>query len=216
MFGVLALVGIGSTLLHSTLHWIPQSSDEVPMLWQSLSFLYALLTMNETPKSKTTVLLGYGFILLAVVQTILYYRYQQVYVIFIASFLTYSLINSIWTAYLAFSPDTADKRMRRIRRTIWACSFLCFAVVGGGVWVLDFHGCRYLSPYYLSLPYFLRGMTFHVVWHLSSSFGVYLATLFLVIVRLQTLKRCPKIDFLAGFIPICTLPEAGHDNVTAR
>ena len=34
MYIILAVIGLGSAGLHTTLHWFYQSSDEVPMLWQ--------------------------------------------------------------------------------------------------------------------------------------------------------------------------------------
>lgn len=201
MFAILGLVGIGSTFLHGTLHWLPQSSDEVPMLWQSLSFTYALLVMKDPPGSSRPKWIGLGFIFLAVLQTFLYYRYQQTYTIFIASFLAYCVINSLWTAFHAFAPDPSVSGTQRV--SLWCTSFFSLAILGGGAWILDYHGCHFLRPYYDSLPFFLKGITFHVLWHIASSLGVYMATVFLIVVRMETLNIQPEIKWFAKAIPIC-------------
>ena len=41
-YGILLLIGLGSAALHGTLHWIFQSSDELPMIYLVLSVVYSL------------------------------------------------------------------------------------------------------------------------------------------------------------------------------
>ena len=200
MYLILGSIGVGSALLHSTLHWIPQSSDEVPMLWQTLSFTYNLMLMNQPAGSQLSLAYGGGFVLIAAAQTFVYYRYQQTYTVFLFSFAFYSLINTIWMGYLAFI--NGDAMCRVIRKKLFVSGFVCFGVIGSGVWLIDFHGCEQLSPYYLSAPHYLQGFTIHAFWHLFSASGVYLAIIFLVSVRAQTLKLSPELKFLYGFFPV--------------
>lgn len=48
-FALLAIVGIGSALFHGTLHWAGQALDELPMVYTSLAFLYAILQTQSAP-----------------------------------------------------------------------------------------------------------------------------------------------------------------------
>eukprot|EP01036_Dinobryon_divergens_P034516 gene34516-44607_t len=120
MFIALALVGIGSTALHSTLHWFWQSSDE--------------LTKIRIPME--TQIDDY-----------------------------------------------------------------CF--VGSTLWIIDMNYCEYLLPYYLSSG--LGGMTFHVLWHMGAGLGTYVTITFLILVRLQALKKDVYLHWVYNSLPVCKL-----------
>lgn len=193
----LGVVGLGSTALHGTLHWFYQSSDEIPMLWQSLTMLYTLCVMSEdknSPRSKT-----YGIIFATVgfLQTIVYYRFQQIYASFIIIFITSSLIVTFWTAYMAF--NDSDPLCRPVRVKLWIWSFITFGIFGAVTWLVDFHLCDLLMPVYLQS----YGFTLHVLWHIFSSMGTFFTVQFLIALRLQHLKQRPEIQFLYGFLPVC-------------
>lgn len=200
MYLILGSVGLGSALLHSTLHWLPQSSDEVPMLWQSLSFTFALITLRNKPQDESTRWLGIVFIVIGIVQTAIYYRFQQVYIIFLLTLAFISFLNTAWMTHLAVFDGSSEHQ--RIRKRLLLTGVMCFLVFGLGPWLLDFHACDQLSPYYLALPYYLQGVTLHVLWHFFSAFGAYCGILFLVAVRLQRLGVVPKIKRLCGIFPI--------------
>lgn len=85
---------------------------------------------------------------------------------------------------------------------LWFSAFRTFVVYGVGVWLMDFHLCPVLMPYYLHTT----GFTLHVLWHLLSCLGTLYTIAFLVVVRMQVLKMEPEVEYIAGFIPVCRCP----------
>lgn len=197
LYCILGVVGLGSTALHGTLHWFFQSADEVPMLWTSLALLYGLCVVNEEKKSPRSKTYAWIFSLVAIMMSTIYYQFQQIYAAFIITFLTSSLVFTIWTAHLAFFEGNAAQRA--IRARCWLSGFLVFVIFGAGVWLIDFHMCDQLMPFYLKTS----GFTLHVFWHFFSSFGTYIMIVFEQILRMQALKLEPQVDYIFLFIPIC-------------
>lgn len=198
MYGVLSLIGIGSAGLHSTLHWVLQSSDEVPMLWQTVSFLYVLVLLcyPQLPFGYQ-YLMGFGFTFLAVLQTVMYYRYQQTYAIFITSIVIYSIIIVLWTGSMLREDIKADQR--DIRWFLWRWAFISYVLLGAGLWVVDMNLCSFLLPLYISTT----GFTLHVFWHLFAGMGTYLIATFLVAVRLQRAGKHAELKWVLPLIPVC-------------
>jgi dihydroceramidase len=204
MYVVLTVIGIGSAGLHSTMHWLLQSSDEVPMLWQILSFLHLLTQLRLTSTGASTAaqrLVGYAFIALTVIQTVLYYRFQQVYVIFIGSIILYSMVIALWTASLFKEKIAPDQQA--IRWLLWKWAFICYVVLGFGLWVLDMALCAQLLPLYR----LAGGATLHIFWHIFASLGSYLIATFLVVVRLQRSGKLAALRWVLPFIPVCQAPR---------
>lgn len=199
MYFFIGAVGIGSVALHCTLHWLPQSSDEIPMLWQSLSMLYALCVMHDEKQSARTKTIGLAFIVIGVLETIVYYCFRQIYAVFIVTFILSSAIVTSWTAYLAFYEG--DSVQRSLRSKVFITAITYFLVYGVTVWLVDMHLCELLMPYYLAIP--TGGLTLHVLWHIFSALGTYYCVVFLIVVRMQFLKQQIQIDYLLGFIPTC-------------
>ena len=184
MFVALSLVGIGSTALHSTLHWFWQSSDEIPMLWQALSILYFVLEIrNEVGSKRSNTHLQY-FLLVCLIQTVMYYCFQQMYVVFLVSVTLYATIIAGCIGYLVYEDSTLYKNSDR--RCLYRLAIILYAFVGSTLWVIDINYCEYLLPYYLSSG--LGGITFHVLWHIGAGLGTYVTITFLILVRLQALK----------------------------
>ena len=46
---VIVLIGFGSAGLHGTLHWIYQSSDELPMIYLIMCYLYLCAEVDSLP-----------------------------------------------------------------------------------------------------------------------------------------------------------------------
>lgn len=199
MFAVLAIIGIGSAGLHSTLHWVLQSSDEVPMLWQILSFLHVLTQLNYsgklTPSGEMQVSLG--FIVLAIVQTIVYYCFQQIYAVFIISIVVYSTIIVVWATKMLWVEMTADQQT--IVWLLWRLSFFCYVVLGAGLWILDMNLCHLLLPFYEASS----GITLHVLWHIFAGMGTYLLATLLVVARLHRAGKRAELHWPLPFLPVC-------------
>jgi dihydroceramidase len=128
MYLILGAVGIGSMALHTTLHWLPQSSDEVPMLWVGLSEIYALYTVKEERNSPRSQALGYAFLGLAVIVTIIYYKYRQIYFVFLLTVILNSAAVTLWLVWLTFLDP--DKGFRGIRLTLFKSAFTSFVLIG--------------------------------------------------------------------------------------
>ena len=198
MFIALALVGIGSTALHSTLHWIWQSSDEVPMLWQALSMLYFLLEIRKEVGSKQSARNLFYFSCVCFVQTIIYFFFQQMFVVFFISVTLYAILIASSITFLAFEGTDCHDRQLLLRLAITS-----YAIVGAVLWIVDMTYCEFLLPFYLGSGF--GGMTFHVLWHIGAGLGTYFAITFLVLVRLQTLKKDAQLKWIQNFLPICTI-----------
>lgn len=199
MYFFIGAVGIGSVALHCTLHWFPQSSDEIPMLWQSLSMLYALCVMYEEKQSSRTKTIGIIFILIGLLETLVYFCFRQIYGVFIVTFIISSVIVTTWTSYLTFFDG--DSTQRVLRAKIFFSAITNFGLYGVSAWLVDMHLCNQLMPYYLAVP--LGGFTLHVLWHCFSALGTYYCVLFLIVLRMQFLKQQIQIEYMLGFIPIC-------------
>eukprot|EP00536_Pseudo-nitzschia_multiseries_P010802 jgi/Psemu1/204148/e_gw1.342.40.1 len=122
-YGVLGVIGMGSAALHGTLHWVFQSSDELPMIYLVIAGLYCCLE-NDTKR----------------------------------------------VAY-PWLPHTL----------MW---------------------CDALRPAYDSLPSFLRGCTFHVVWHATAGLGAHTILQFFVACRMSVLGKPCVIRWIAGLVPV--------------
>lgn len=199
MYGVLAVIGVGSAGLHSTLHWVLQSSDEVPMLWQTVSFLNVPLLLHFPKLSLVNQhRMGYGFITLAIMQTILYYRYQQTYAVFIASIVIYSAIIVFWTGSILRENIATDQKA--VLWLLWKWAFISYVILGAGLWVVDMNLC----PFLLSLYASTTGFTLHAFWHFFAGMGTYLIATFLVAVKLQKAGKQAELKWVLPFIPVCT------------
>ena len=201
MFIALALVGIGSTALHSTLHWFWQSSDEVPMLWQALSILYFVLEVRNEVGSKCSNMHLLYFLLVCLIQTVMYYCFQQMYVVFVFSVTLYAIIIAGCVGFLAY--EDSNLYVKQDRRLLFRLAIFLYALVGSTLWIIDMNYCEYLLPYYLSSG--LGGMTFHVLWHIGAGLGTYVTITFLILVRLQALKKDVYLHWVYNSLPVCKL-----------
>eukprot|EP01041_Mallomonas_annulata_P014318 gene14318-30487_t len=191
MYVILGIVGLGSVGLHSTLHWILQSSDEVPMLWLTSVYLYGLYEMKSPHGSPRWPHLPFIAILMITIQTFIYYRMQEYYISFLIIFILSVIVLVLWSAEICFNSKL--KFHSNIHKKIWISSLLAFVIVGAGVWVIDMNLCAYILPYYLALP--TGGMTLHLLWHLSSGIGAYHHIAFQIVMRMDALGHKSKISW---------------------
>ncbi|MGK3743751.1 MAG: hypothetical protein ACI90V_010610 [Bacillariaceae sp.] len=256
-YGILILIGIGSAALHGTLHWIFQSADELPMIYLVISALYCLLELGDddddddvtapmipspsqqkdSNKNNNKKVLKYPwlphiFVVLGIVNTLIYFRFQQIYVVFLLTFIVMIMAALILHVQIAWRqrqiiiisssttttfPDnnnnnnnnntsTTSLIIRRnnakiaLRFYVW--HYVVFLGIAVPIWILDQFWCTNLLPIYNSLPYFLRGCTLHVVWHLMAGLGGYTILQFLVTCRMSVLGLPCKIQWILGIIPV--------------
>ena len=195
----LCIIGIGSFFLHSTLHWIPQSSDEVPMLYQNLAFLYGLIEMKSPFGQSKYPWLASTLFILAIIQTFIYYTFQSFYIAFLIAFIGSISIVILWTAYYAYEPSATSSQLKE-RWIVWFLIVFSFVGVGSTLWIIEMTYCQHLLPYFKSTGF---GATFHVIWHLSAGFSGYLGPVYLGLIRLQALNvKSRRLYWVAGCIPI--------------
>ena len=161
MFGVLAIIGIGSFALHSTLHWLWQSSDEVPMLWQNLTFVFALFHLN-TPRDQSTLLSAVTLLAIAAVQTYVYYAMQHLYWAFLTQYISLVTVIVFWTSYLVFY-GSQNEQDESIRWYLYSRSMASYVLIASPLWIYEMHNCDSLIRSYESV----YGLSFHVLWHMG-------------------------------------------------
>mmetsp|Transcript_39043 Transcript_39043/g.82112 ORF Transcript_39043/g.82112 Transcript_39043/m.82112 type:complete len:305 (-) Transcript_39043:463-1377(-) len=212
---ILILIGLGSTCLHATLHWYFQSTDELPMLYLAIGALYIILEIDSPPTGKGEMRfphLAKYLLLLGCINTAVYYRFQHLYIIFLATFVVMLIavasqhIQIAWRLHQENKDETkkiGNNCSIALRLYIWHYIFLL--VVAVPVWVLDQFHCEHLLPLYNNLPYPFKGMTFHVVWHVCAGLGAYLVIQFLAATRANSLGLMVDTRYVLGVIPVVVL-----------
>lgn len=191
----LAIVGLGSMALHCTLNAIWQSSDEVPMLWLNIVFVYLLYEANS-PKGKPRIKnLGIYLFLAGFIQTVLYYSMQSFYSAFLASFIFTLIVVVVWTAVIAH--ENKDPAILPLRHKLWLASFSSGIIIASSLWIFEMLNCEWLRPMF---PF--GGASFHIVWHAGAGIGTYLSTVLMTIVRLQALGHKAELAWKFGLIPV--------------
>ena len=197
MFGILTFVGIGSMGLHGTLHWVFQSSDELPMIYLALTMVFCAFE-TTAPKGKPNYpWLPAVMFAVAAMETIIYYAFQQLWFVFLGTFSLLSVL--ILMAGIMYF----NQASRQVQRLFFQ-SAGSFILLGFGSWVLDFLLCHE-GVLDISNQFFV-GMTPHVIWHLAAGLGGYLAGLCALAFRMECLKLPYQISHVLGVVPIV---EAG-------
>ena len=213
-YGVLIVIGIGSAGLHGTLHWIFQSSDELPMIYLVLAGLYCCLE-NDTalPDKLKYPWLPHMFVLLGIINTLVYFRFQEIYIVFLLTFVSMTTATFFLHIKIALKQRTiarssigtvtdVQRNNARLALRFYAWHYLVYLGIASPVWFLDQLWCEKLSPLYDSLPFFLRGFTLHVLWHVTAGLGAHTILQFSVACRM-TVRGIPcRIRWILGAIPV--------------
>ena len=199
-YGILILIGLGSAALHGTLHWIFQSSDELPMIYLVLSAVYCCLELGDDTVQKDKLKypwLPYFFVALGIINTFVYFRFQQMYIVFLMTFVGLTMVGLTLHVQTAWKQrqilvSTEESSIRRnnaqvaLRFYIW--HYIVFIFIAAPVWVLDQFWCKHLIEIYdNTLPFFLKGCTLHVIWHAMAGLGAHTILQFLIACRMSIL-----------------------------
>lgn len=201
MYLVLVFVGVGSAGLHSSLHWLYQSSDEVPMLWQTLTFIHMMYICRMEKKGKQGSNTGsLLFLLVGTLLTVFYYTFQQKYIVFLLSFALSVAIIVVWDRRIVHDMPEGTNKALRVRMHRWAV----FLWVGCAfsLWLVDMNFCDQLMPIYLHTT----GFTLHVLWHLLAGFGTFLTATSLVVLRLHDCGHEAELLWI-GFLPVARISK---------
>lgn len=92
VYSILIVVGIGSACLHATLHWCFQSFDELPMIYLVLCGMYIVLEVDSPMGEEKYPHLATYLILLSCMCTSAYFAFQQIYAVFLLTFVSMTIM----------------------------------------------------------------------------------------------------------------------------
>jgi dihydroceramidase len=210
-FAILAITGLGSVFLHSTLHWFFQSSDELPMIYLMLAHLYACAEVDAAPSKPNYPWLAPLMLIIAVVNTITYLTFQHIYWFFLLTFISVSTLALIWTLHLTFYTRYGNCDSRRISKTGTAI----YVFAGITPWILDMLYCdSVVLPFadnVLTGPF--RGLTPHIMWHFAAGYGGYCQAMNLVCCRFEALQIPVTFHYWLGIVPVVQQQQTHHPKV---
>jgi dihydroceramidase len=211
---ILILTGLGSCCLHGTLHWFFQSSDELPMIYLTLSLLYTCAEVDAVPGKQNYPWLAPGLILTAVGNTIVYFTFQDLWWVFLLTFISASTATIGWMFYLVFLSSIASARERLVVQRTFKAGAISYMFVGGTSWVLDMLYCDkgVLEFADTVMPGYLRGLTPHVLWHFAAGHGAYCGIINLACIRCLALGIPFSVKFFAGCLPLIQQHHHPKDN----
>jgi hypothetical protein len=136
--------------------------------------------------------------ILMVVNTLVYYIFQHLYLVFIVTFTTMSTFH-IWAVYhLMFKL----KKGGMVTQRLCIVSQISYVGIGLPLWLVDMFYCDW---YLQNLAGSLFGMTFHVLWHFGAGFGAYLGIVSLENCRVEALGLPSRLEYCFGCIPYIQL-----------
>jgi dihydroceramidase len=208
-FAVLALTGLGSAGLHGTLHWIFQSSDELPMIYFVLALLYCDAEVDAATGKQNYPWLAPATIAAAICNTVVYYTFQQLYWVFLLTFTIVVSVHIAWSLYLAHRSKSP------VIFKIFVIGTISYVLLGSTAWVLDMILCDAgVLDMADALPGIMKGLTPHVVWHLAAGLGGYCAVIQLACFRCEALGLPFSIQFVGGVVPV--FAEAADSSAKTR
>ncbi|CAF2149165.1 unnamed protein product, partial [Brassica rapa subsp. trilocularis] len=176
------ILAIGSMLYHATLQHVQQQSDETPMVWEILLYMYILYSPDWHYRSTMpTFLFLYGAAFAAV------HAYLRFGIAFKVHYVILCLlcIPRMYKYYI-HTEDAAAKRIAK-----W---YVATILVGSVCWFCDRVFCKRISQW----PVNPQG---HALWHVCMGFNSYFANTFLMFCRAQQRGWNPKVKYFLGVLP---------------
>ncbi|KAD3337974.1 hypothetical protein R6Q59_027257 [Mikania micrantha] len=175
-------LAIGSMMYHATLQHVQQQSDETPMVWEMLLYIYILYSPDWHYRSTMpTFLFLYG-ISFAVLHSIIRFNigFKIHYIM-----LCVLCIPRVYKYYI-YTQDAPAKRLAKF--------YVATLLLGSLCWLADRFGCSQIS----SWPFNPQG---HAMWHVLMGFNSYFANTFLMFCRAQQRGWSPKVVHFLGILP---------------
>lgn len=192
---ILTLIGLGSVGLHGSLHWIFQSSDELPMIYLVAVANYMCVEVDSKVGEPKYPQLPTFLNILMVINTFIYYTFQHIYAVFIATYAVSSILNTFLLVYVVYWKNTGGKMGKKIFKG----TIIGYLIIAFPIWLVDMHCCNWVLT---NVADNMHGLTLHVVWHLCAGYGAYCVLVTLEYCRMIALKIPCTCDFWLGFIPI--------------
>lgn len=176
------ILAIGSMVFHATLQHVVQQSDETPMFWEMLLYLYVVYSPDWHYRSTMPTFLFLYAAGFAIAHSLL-----RMNVLFMVQYvLVFLLCVPRMYKYYIQSKDVSAKWIVKLCITSLCLGSLC--------WFVDRTFCNKFSSWYLN-P---QG---HALWHLFMGFSSYLANTFLMFCRAQQLGWNPRVFLLFKLFP---------------
>lgn len=211
-YSILVVIGLGSACLHGSLHWWFQSSDELPMIYLVIGALYCIVEAESPRGEPKHPNLSTYLLLLGCVNTAIYYAFQHLYVIFLATFLGLLVVFLYFHAQIAWrlhrenrgggKRKTVTFKNNAIALRFYILHVMAYFFVASPIWVLDMFYCGHLLPLYNNLPFPMKGMTLHVVWHICAGVSTHFIIQFLVALRATALGMACDTRCVLGVFPV--------------
>ncbi|XP_061339781.1 alkaline ceramidase-like [Gastrolobium bilobum] len=175
-------LAIGSMLYHATLQLVQQQSDETPMVWEVLLYMYILYSPDWHYRSTMPIFLFvYGAVF-----AIAHYVFRFGIVFKVHYVILCLLCIPRMYKYYMYTKDVSAKRLAKL--------FVATLVLGSLFWLSDRVFCKEIS----SWPVNPQG---HAMWHVCIGFNIYFGNTFLMFCRAQQLGWSPKVVLLMGVLP---------------
>ncbi|RKP40095.1 ceramidase, partial [Dimargaris cristalligena] len=193
------LVGIGSCLFHTTLHFEMQLMDELPMIYATCICLYALIEMDSTRKYNAKLIAG--LLAYCVFVTFTYISSPNPVFHQVAYGLEMVVILLRIVQLLGRIPEGEYKRQLSRLARFSTCTFLS----GFAMWNLDNAFCSALQElrHTVGMPWAVV-LQFHGWWHALTAVGCYGFILLTQSMRLFYLRKHHKyeIKYLRNILPV--------------
>jgi len=175
---LVGLVGIGSAAFHGTLLYTGQIMDELPMIYASLSILYAVLEM-ESDKRPVYKYLAPALLAYSVVFTAVYLYLPSFFIFFLIGYIIGILVLVYRCSLIYRNPATLTHQKVFI---VLSVGFY----IGGWLffWIPEILFCDQIQAF-----------NFHAWWHVTSSVGAFVMVLFTVFQRELHRGRKPQLNY---------------------
>ncbi|KAG9458575.1 hypothetical protein H6P81_003083 [Aristolochia fimbriata] len=176
------ILAIGSMIYHATLQHVLQQSDETPMVWEMLLYIYVLYSPDWHYRSTMpTFLFLYGAV----------FAITHSQVRFVIGFKVHYIILALLCVprmykYYIYTKVASAKRLAKLYVLTISIASLC--------WLLDRMFCHSVSDWLIN-P---QG---HALWHVLMGFNSYFANTFLMFCRAQQLGWNPQVIYFLRFFP---------------
>lgn len=176
LYASCAVIGCGSALFHATLQHAQQQSDETPMVWGMLLYMYVLFSPHwHYTTAMPTFLALYGTAF-----AVIHARFRFVTLFQLHYVLLCLLCAPRWLRYYRELRDPAARQLAH-----WYGHTLA---LGTACWLADRHLCDRMQ----ALPVNPQG---HAWWHVFMSLNSYLGIAFLQFCRAEQLDWRPEVRY---------------------
>ena len=201
MYGTLAIIGLGSVALHTTLSSWGQALDEVPMLLLAIFILATLLELPASEGGLARPRLPAYTVVACVVTVLVYTTFRAFYMAFLICYISCVVVIVLRMGSLALRPRKKEgKESIRVAfiRPFFLGGVLSYICCGSFAWFTDFLLCDAISR---RLGLFLGTAVLHPLWHVGAGVGTFLAIQVLAAARAEAIGATPVLRWLAGVLP---------------